>query len=92
MLPNNKNNKISPLFLECLNNFPFITETFDQMTLYQILEKMNKKINEVVIFANDVLEKELNEYINQKFNDMIINTMYEPDTETLVLYLDQVNN
>lgn len=91
MLPN-KNNKISPLFFECLNDFPFITETFDQITLYQILEKMNKKINEVVIFANDILEKELNEYINQKFNDMIINTMYEPETETLVLYLDQVNN
>lgn len=85
-------NKIKPVNTGCLTNFPFLDETFDSMTTYEMIQKLGGKVNELVRFVNDVLEKELNEYINEKFNDMIINTMYESDTETLILYLDQQEN
>jgi hypothetical protein len=87
---NNKN--IRPVPMGCLTDFPFLDETFDSMTTYEMIQKLAGKVNEVIHFTNDLLEDKLNEYINQKFNDMIINTMYIPETETLVLYLDQQEN
>ena len=50
------------------------------------------KTDEIVTFINSVLEQSINEYINAKFNDMVINALYEPSTETLVLYLDSNSN
>jgi hypothetical protein len=87
---NNKN--IRPVPMGCLTDFPVLDETFDSMTTYEMIQKLAGKVNEVIHFTNDLLEDKLNEYINQKFNDMIINTMYIPETETLVLYLDQQEN
>lgn len=49
---------------------------------------IGKKIEEIIGFVNDVLEQKINDYINAKFNDMMINAMYEAETETLILYLD----
>lgn len=49
------------------------------------------KTDEIVTFINSVLEQAINDYINEKFNDMVINALYEPSTETLVLYLDSNN-
>ena len=47
-----------------------------------------KKQEEVIEFINDVLEQKINDYITERFNDLMINAMYEEETETLVLYLD----
>lgn len=52
------------------------------------LLKIGEKTDEIITFINDILQQKINDYINKMFNDMIINTMYEPETETLVLYLD----
>lgn len=52
---------------------------------------LGKKTEEIINFINDILEQKINDYIQEKFNDMIINAMYEPSTETLVLYLDSTN-
>lgn len=89
MTPNTSSkNKILPFNLGGLTEFPFINETFDSITEYEILEKLSKKLNEVICFTNNVLDKKLIEYIDKRFNDMIIDTMYEPETETLVLFLN----
>ena len=48
---------------------------------------LGKKTDEIISFINDVLEQKLNEYINKKFNDIMLDTMYEIETETLILYL-----
>lgn len=50
---------------------------------------IGKKIEEIIGFINDVLDKEINNYITQRFNDLMINAMYEAETETLILYLDE---
>lgn len=87
MIPYINKNKILPFNLGALCEFPFINDTFDDITYYEILKKLSCKINEIIKFNNDLIEKKLNEYIVQIFNDMIIDSMYEADTETLVLYL-----
>ena len=79
--------KILPINLNCLTNFPFIDETFDSITLYEMLQKLGCKLNEVIKFIDTTLEQELNEYINAKFNQMMLDTMYEEETETLIFYL-----
>lgn len=50
---------------------------------------IGKKTDEIIDFINTILEQKISEYINAKFNDMIINSMYDPETETLILYLDK---
>jgi hypothetical protein len=59
------------------------------LTYEEQLLELGKKTEEIINFINDVLEQQLNEYINARFNDMIINSMYDPATETLILYLDE---
>lgn len=84
---NHKKNDIRPINIGCLTEFPFIDETFDSVTEWQILQKLGEKTNEIIYFINSVLEQKLNEYIEEKFNDMMIDSMYETETETLILYL-----
>lgn len=50
---------------------------------------IGKKTDEIIDFINTILEQKISDYINAKFNDMMINSMYEADTETLILYLDE---
>lgn len=89
MLPCKPNVKILPYKIGCLNQFPFLDETLDSITYYEMLQKLGMKTNEIIAFINTTLEQSINNYIDSKFNDMIINTMYEEETETLVLYLDK---
>lgn len=84
---NYKKDDIRPIYIGCLTEFPFIDETFDCVTEWQILQKLGGKTNEIIRFINSVLEQKLNEYIEKKFNDMMLDSMYEAETETLILYL-----
>lgn len=85
MIPKNK--KIRPVPVGCITEFPFIDETFDSITYYQMLQKLGEKTNEVIRFVNDVIEDKLVEYIDKRFNDIMLDSMYDAETETLILYL-----
>lgn len=103
MKPNFKKDDIRPIHIGVLTEFPFIDETFDSVTEWQILQKLggktneiSGKTNEIIRFINSVLEQKLNEYINEyieeKFNDMMIDSMYDAETETLILYLNHTES
>lgn len=82
--------KLKPLPpMNCLQNFPFLDYDFDANTQWAIMQELGKKINEVICFVDNVLEDKLVEYINNRFNDIMLNSMYEADTETLVLYIQK---
>lgn len=81
------NKNLKPMHLGCIQEFPFVDATFDDITYLQILSKLSNKTNEVIRFVNNVLEDKLVEYIDQRFNDIMLDSMYEAETETLVLYL-----
>lgn len=87
-----KKGNIRPINIGCLTEFPFIDETFDSITEWEILQKLGEKTNEIICFINSVLEQKLNEYIVEKFNDMMLDSMYEAETETLILYLTHTEN
>ena len=81
--------KLTPFAHFCctIGNLP--TSYMISLTYEEQLIQIGEKMEEVITFINDVLEQKLNEYINARFNDMIINSMYDPETETLILYLDK---
>jgi hypothetical protein len=83
----NKNIKPLPP-LQVIQEFPFLDESFDAVTDWEVMQKLGEKTNEIIKFINTILEEKISEYINSKFNQMMINSMYEPETETLILYLD----
>lgn len=81
------NKNIKPIHLGCIQEFPFVDATFDDITYLQVLSKLSEKTNEVIRFVNDILENKLVEYIDQRFNDIMLDSMYDAENETLVLYL-----
>ena len=83
---NDKKN-LKPIHLGVIQEFLFIDATFDDITYIQILSKLRNKTNEVIRFINKVLEDKLVEYIDKRFNDILLDSMYEAETETLVLFL-----
>lgn len=82
---NNKN--LEPIKFDCITEFPFLDYTFDSITDWKILQKLGCKTNEIIRFINNILEEKLDEYIDKRFNDIMLDSMYEAETETLVLYL-----
>lgn len=87
---NCKNLKPTPI--GCIPEFPFLDASFDSITNWEVMQKLGQKTNEIIAFINDVLEKKLIEYIDQRFNDIMINSMYDSDTETLILYITHDEN
>lgn len=86
-------NKLRPLPpMQCLQNFPFLDYDFDATTDWAVMQELGKKTNEIICFINNVLDEKLIEYIDKRFNDIMLNSMYDAETETLILYLKKENN
>lgn len=81
------NKNLKPLRMGCIQEFPFVDVTFDDITYVQILSKLQHKTNEIIRFVNDVIENKIVEYIDRRFNDIMLDSMYDAETETLILYL-----
>lgn len=61
---------------------------FDEsMSYYEQICKLTSKMNELISFANNELTQQLKQYIENEFNNMMLDTMYDAETETLTLYL-----
>ena len=85
---NNYKYKLIPFRFFCYDNFPFIEETFDGLTTYQLLQKIVKYLNEVITNQNIVQDNmniqnenikklyeaynELQNYVNNYFDNLDI--------------------
>ena len=49
-----------------------ISMTYEEQLLW-----LSKKTDEIISFINDILEQKISEYIEEKFNDIMLDTMYE---------------
>ena len=70
-----------------LQNFPILEDDFDALTDYELFSKMVGYVKSIDKYVKTKLESELKAYINQEFNNIMIDTMYDAETETLILYL-----
>lgn len=81
---------IKPLTPASLCNInPFIENNFDSLTQYQLLMKLSEKVNELISVFNDTVDTKIKDYIDVQFNNIMLNTMYDSESETLTLYLDK---
>mgnify|MGYP004654628549 CR=1 FL=1 len=66
---------------------------FDEsLSYYENVCNLVAKMNEIIDFANNELSDKLNTYIDSRFNDIMIDTMYEGETETLIMYINKGGN
>lgn len=71
-----------PLTIGALPSSYLASLTYEEQLLW-----LSKKTDEIIAFINNILEQKISEYIEEKFNDIMLDSMYEAETETLVLYL-----
>ena len=71
-----------PLTIGALPSSYLASLTYEEQLLW-----LSKKTDEIIAFINDILEQKISEYIEEKFNDIMLDSMYEAETETLILYL-----
>ena len=48
-------------------------------------------MNEMINFLNNNISEEIKLYIEEEFNNMMLDAMYNAETETLILYLNNEN-
>lgn len=87
--PKNPNDKILPFNISCLNQFPFIDDTFDSITLWEQYEKMGGKINEIISFINNLLNQKIDDYMINLINDLFADITYKAQSETLILNIEK---
>lgn len=88
---------IKPLTPASLCNInPFIENNFDSLTQYQMLMKLSEKVNELsekvnelISVFNDTVDSKIKDYIDVQFNNIMLNTIYDSESETLTMYLDK---
>ena len=68
------------------------TSFIESLSYYECIACLTKKMNEIVKAFNDIIDVKINEYIDQRFNDMMLDAMYDAPTETLILYLNDGSN
>ena len=70
----NFKNKLSPFYIWCNNNFPFLDDYFDSLTIWEILQKLGKQsieLNKAVIEIQKYLENlDLQDEVNNKLDEM----------------------
>lgn len=75
-----------------LQNFPFLENDFDALTDYELFSKMVGYVKELNNFFINDLEKNIQKYIDENLDNILMNAMYDSETETLRLYHEEVNN
>lgn len=84
--------KLPPLGRFVLENFPFIADDSDALTVTDKLDYLVRYVDAMGKFVNDVIESEVVKYIDRRFNDMMVDAIYDEPTETLILTLTEGEN
>lgn len=70
--------------------YKVIPLAFDEsMSYYEQLCLITSKVNELISVFNNELTQQLTEYIDERFNDIMLDAMYDAETETLILYISR---
>lgn len=57
----------------------------DSLSYYEAVCKLTAKLNEVIKLVNDVIDQKLVEYIEQRFDNLMLNAVYNEEEETIYL-------
>ena len=77
---------------DVLRNFPILEDDFDALTDYGLFSKMVGYVKSLDAFVKNELDSELKKYIDDRFNEIMLDTMYDSQTETLIMYINRGDN
>ena len=82
------NNKLNPV--GCINASigALPTSYLTSLSYEQQLIYLCRKMDEIINFINNKIDEQLKEYIDQRFNEIMIDTMYDSENETLIFYIN----
>lgn len=64
----------------------------DSLSYYEQLCHMSKKINEIITALDGDVSKEIQNYIDTRFNNFMLKAIYDEKTETIYLKKGDMNN
>lgn len=70
---NYKNQSILPLVFD------------DSISYYEAISRLIYTVNQLVLLINNSIDENLKSYIDSKFDSLMINAIYNEETETIVL-------
>lgn len=88
MTPQCANKKIPPFKAFVLQNFPFLASDKDALELYQKVDYLIRYVDFMTVFINNILEDKIIAYIDRRFDDIMIDAIYDEPTETLNLSIN----
>lgn len=57
----------------------------DSLSYYEQVCKLTDKMNEIVDFINGDISERIQQYIDERFDTLMINAIYDESTETIIL-------
>lgn len=74
----------------CFNAQKILPLVYDEsLSYYEQLCKLTACMNKMIDVLNNTIDKTIKDYIDIQFNNIMLNTMYDSESETLILYLDK---
>lgn len=70
---NYKNQSILPLVFD------------DSISYYEAISRLIYTVNQLVLLINNSIDENLKSYVDSKFDSLMINAIYDEETETIVL-------
>lgn len=82
------NENIKPLrhFCATIGSLPssyLVSLSYEEQLIY-----LCRKMDEMIDILNNKFDEQIQIYLNNKFNDLMLNTMYDSESETLRFYLE----
>lgn len=62
----------------------------DSMSYYETLCKLMYTVNQLVNVINGNIDSSIQQYIDKHFNNIMINAIYDPETETITLATEKI--
>lgn len=74
----------------CFNAQKVLPLVYDEsLSYYEQLCKLTHSMNKLIDVVNNTIDDTIKEFVDKQFNNIMLNTMYDSESETLTLYLDK---
>lgn len=83
------NNNLKPIGKMCGSIGALPTSYLISLSYEEQLIYLCNKMDEIINFVNNNISQQIKEYIDQRFDDILLDTMYDGETETLIMYINR---
>lgn len=81
------NSNLRPICFNAQKVLPLVYD--ESLSYYEQLCKLTHSMNKLIDVVNNTIDDTIKGFIDERFNSLMINTMYDSESETLTLYLDK---